>query len=64
MFAYNDLRAHAVYTAARQLGLQVPRDLSVAGFDNLELIAKLLDPHSPPSNFHTPKWGSGRSAPP
>lgn len=41
---YNDLRAHAVYRAARQLGLNIPEDLSVVGFDNQELIAPLLMP--------------------
>ncbi len=41
---YNDIRAHAVYSAARRVGLRIPEDLSVVGFDNQELIAPLLEP--------------------
>ncbi|GES00353.1 transcriptional regulator [Acrocarpospora corrugata] len=36
VFAGNDLQALGVYEAAREAGLNVPRDLSVVGFDDLE----------------------------
>ncbi len=37
IFAANDLQALGVYEAARVAGIQVPRDLSVVGFDDLPL---------------------------
>ena len=44
IFCFNDVRARSVYHAARNLGLRIPEDLSVVGFDNQEMIAPLLDP--------------------
>jgi DNA-binding LacI/PurR family transcriptional regulator len=41
--AGNDLQALGVYRAARALGLDIPSDLSVVGFDDLP-IAALVDP--------------------
>jgi DNA-binding LacI/PurR family transcriptional regulator len=35
VFAGSDTQAMGVYRAARQLGLDIPRDLSVIGYDNL-----------------------------
>jgi LacI family transcriptional regulator len=43
IFAANDNSAMGVYQAARELGLQIPGDLSVIGFDNLHEAA-YLDP--------------------
>lgn len=43
VFAVTDLRARGVYQAARELGLSIPRDLSVVGFDDLP-VAPLLAP--------------------
>ncbi|WP_416901382.1 LacI family DNA-binding transcriptional regulator [Micromonospora echinospora] len=43
IFTSNDLQALGVYQAARSLGLSVPRDLSVVGFDDLP-VAALVDP--------------------
>ena len=39
----NDVLAAGVMKAARELGLSVPEDLSITGFDNIEL-ASVLDP--------------------
>ncbi|WP_066250412.1 LacI family DNA-binding transcriptional regulator [Neobacillus drentensis] len=35
IFAFNDLMAFGVYQAAYELGIKIPEDLSVVGFDNL-----------------------------
>ncbi len=35
IFASSDLQALGVYQAARELGLEIPRDLSVVGYDDL-----------------------------
>jgi LacI family transcriptional regulator len=44
LFCYNDRMAMGAYRAATELGLQIPRDLSIVGFDNQELIAANLFP--------------------
>lgn len=41
IFAANDMSAVGVYQTAQELGLQIPRDLSVIGFDNLRDAAVL-----------------------
>ena len=41
IFAGDDLQAMGVYEAARQLGLAIPEDLSVVGFDNIHTSAYL-----------------------
>lgn len=43
IFAGNDLQALGVYEAARTLGLSIPQDLSVVGYDDLDL-AKWVGP--------------------
>jgi LacI family xylobiose transport system transcriptional regulator len=37
IFTGNDLQALGLYEAARELGLVIPRDLSVVGFDDLPI---------------------------
>jgi LacI family transcriptional regulator len=44
IFAANDMTAMGVYQAANELGLQIPEDLSVIGFDNLREAAYLSPP--------------------
>jgi len=44
IFAANDMSAMGVYQAAGELGLQIPGDLSVIGFDNLRESAHLNPP--------------------
>ncbi len=51
IFASNDLQALGVYQAARALGLRIPMELSVVGFDDLP-IAALVDP--PLTTVHQP----------
>ena len=44
LFCYNDRMAMGAYRAATELGLDIPRHLSIVGFDNQELIAANLFP--------------------
>lgn len=44
LFCYNDRMAMGAYRAAQELGLDIPGDLSIVGFDNQELIAANLFP--------------------
>jgi LacI family transcriptional regulator len=44
IFAANDVSAIGVYQVAREFGLQIPRDLSVIGFDNLREATYLNPP--------------------
>ncbi len=44
VFCFNDQMAMGVYQAAAGLGLDVPRDCSVVGVDDLDLVARALDP--------------------
>jgi LacI family transcriptional regulator len=44
LFCYNDRMAMGAYRAAAELGLRIPSDVSVIGFDNQTLIAENLFP--------------------
>lgn len=44
LFCFNDRMAMGVYRAAAELGLSIPADLSVVGFDNQELICEGIHP--------------------
>ena len=44
VFCFRDLMAMGVYRAALEAGLEIPRDLSVVGFDDMELVASGLYP--------------------
>jgi LacI family transcriptional regulator len=59
IFAGNDQQALGVYEAARQLGLRVPQDLSVIGFDDLP-VARWVSP--PLTTVRQPLAEMGRTA--
>lgn len=60
VFCFNDLMAFGVYNAAHQLGLRVPSELSVVGFDNQETVAPWLDPGL--TTMQLPHYEMGRWA--
>lgn len=57
IFAATDLQAIGVLRAARQLGLRIPDDLSLAGGDDIE-VAEYLE--TPLTTFHYPAREIGR----
>lgn len=44
VFCHNDRTAMGMYDALRERGVQIPRDVSVVGFDNQEVISAHLHP--------------------
>jgi DNA-binding LacI/PurR family transcriptional regulator len=59
VFCYNDLTAIGAALAVREAGLQVPDDISLAGFDDIELAAYL---HPPLTTVRQPAYELGRRA--
>jgi LacI family transcriptional regulator len=60
LFCYNDSMAMGAYDAIRQLGLAIPNDVAIVGFDNLELIAAQLRPSL--TSIELPHYAMGQWA--
>jgi len=60
LFCFNDRMAMGAYRAAAELDLSIPRDLSVIGFDNQELICEGLVP--PLTTVELPHYEMGARA--
>jgi DNA-binding LacI/PurR family transcriptional regulator len=56
---YNDMMAIGAIQAVQQAGLHVPGDISITGFDDIEL-APYITP--PLTTFHQPRYELGREA--
>jgi LacI family transcriptional regulator len=59
IFAANDLMAFGAIRAMLELGRRVPEDISLLGFDNVELAGVV---HPPLTTIHQPKYDMGRAA--
>jgi LacI family xylobiose transport system transcriptional regulator len=59
IFAGNDLQAVGIYEAARELGLRIPEDLSVVGFDDVP-VARWVGP--PLTTVRQPLMEMGEAA--
>lgn len=60
LFCFNDSMAMGAYDAIKKLGLDIPDDVAVVGFDNQELIAAQL--HPPLTTVELPHYEMGRWA--
>lgn len=60
VFCFNDRMAAGAYIAAHRRGLDIPRDLSVVGYDDQQLIAAEQDP--PLTTVALPHYEMGRWA--
>jgi len=60
IFCFNDKMAMGAYDAIKRMGLRIPQDVAVVGFDNLELIAAQLYP--PLTTVALPHYEMGRRA--
>ncbi|MFQ5594835.1 MAG: LacI family DNA-binding transcriptional regulator [Anaerolineae bacterium] len=59
VFCYNDLTAMGAAKAVREAGLQVPDDISLVGFDDIELASYF---HPPLTTVRQPAYELGRRA--
>lgn len=59
IFAANDAMAFGVLKAALELGIQIPRDVSLVGFDDVELACIS---HPPLTTIHQSKYELGEAA--
>lgn len=57
LFCFNDAMAAGSYIAAHRLGLSVPGDVSIVGFDNQRMIVDFLDP--PLATVELPHYNMG-----
>jgi LacI family transcriptional regulator, galactose operon repressor len=60
LFCFNDRMAAGAYVAANHLGLEIPRDLSIVGYDDQQFVAAELDP--PLTTLALPHYEMGRWA--
>ena len=60
LFCFNDRIAAGAYAAARHRGLDIPRDLSIVGYDDQDYVASELDP--PLTTVALPHYAMGRWA--
>jgi LacI family transcriptional regulator len=59
IFAASDTMAFGALQAIREAGMDVPKDVSVMGFDNVDVTAIV---HPPLTTIHQPKYEMGRAA--
>lgn len=59
IFVSNDMMAMGVINAANELGIKVPDDLSIIGYDDIH-IAKFMSPSL--TTIHQPKYRLGQAA--
>jgi LacI family transcriptional regulator len=60
LFCFNDRMAMGAYDATRKLGLNIPEDIGLVGFDNMELLASQLYPSLSSMqlpHFEMGQWG-------
>ncbi len=60
LFCFNDSMAMGAYDAVKELGLAIPGDVAIVGFDNNELIAAQL--HPPLTTMELPHYEMGQWA--
>ena len=60
LFCFNDQMAMGAYDAVKELGLRIPDDVAIVGFDNLEVIAAQLRP--PLTTMELPHYEMGQWA--
>ena len=60
LFCFKDTMAMGVYDAVKKLGLAIPEDIAIVGFDNHELIAAELYP--PLTSMELPHYAMGQWA--